>query len=151
MIGRITRELGGSYHRKLSEYLRKNIFSPRKGVDGRRGIRLSGPPAISTEALANNWVFTKRWCFTSTKRECARKKSAPSKGWETLATTKAQRNTPSGICMVNVLVPKVDIWLPLAARRLAPVCPFSQSNLVAGTTLISAPVSTKNFRLDRLS
>ena len=46
--------------------------------------------------------------------------------------------------MDRVQVPYVLIELPLAASKTGPDGPVRLSNLAAGRTLISAPVSTRN-------
>ena len=51
----------------------------------------------------------------------------------------------------NVRVPYIPIELPLAACSGSPVCLVRLSSPVAGWTLTSAPVSTKNCRLVTVS
>ena len=89
--------------------------------------------------------------------EFLRKKSAPRIGCPTLATRKEcdTENPPNR--RRSVLVPKVSMYEPLAARRrcpgwaggsFAPCLTFKNDN---GSTEMSAPVSTKKADLEEVS
>ena len=112
----------------------------------RWGASTSSLPSAS----GTDWkvsASTKRLPLRSTRRDSERRKSAPSKGRDTSATTKFHLYWREAMCRETVHVPYVLILLPLAAVSVCPGCSMRVSRPVAGMTLTSAPVSTRNRRV----
>ena len=104
----------------------------------------AGAPASQSGEEKYVSASTSRLPFRSTRSELARRKSAPNKGRDTSAMMNSHLYCFIAKHNVMVRFPNVRIVLPFAATKEAPGCVFRMAILVAGKTLTSAPVSTKN-------